>query len=510
VLFGMPDAYDRADVDERADWGGLEMGTREGIATRQREVVLVIDSAGATPSGAATPLGATPLGALEAPGRRLLVCTTAREALAVLAREELDVIVASLDTVDLPGPRIVEALRAQSPSTPILAVAERPTIAEAVAAVRAGAADYLDGGAEGYAELLAAAIGRALSDARASRSAPEVSVAERYGFTQSLTRSPKMTRVFDAIRAVAQTDATVLIRGEPGTGKELVARGIHERSRRRGRRLVGVNCGALTEAELLVELFGHAKGGEPGAFDLADGGSLFLDELGETSLSTQVHLLRVLEELRFRRVGGAELQKANVRVVAATDVDLEGAVADGRFREDLYYRLNVFPITLPPLRERVEDIPLLTRHFLDDAARAYELPAPEVTPEAMALLAGYRWPGNVRQLRAMCERWVIECLGEPIGVPFLQAALPDAFPDAFPGAPTEGAANPDGALFVDESLPLATLTERLTTQLERTYLHKLLVREGGHLQNTATAAGMTRRTLYSRMKALGIEAKDYK
>ncbi len=476
------------------------MGTREGIATRQRESVLVIDSAAAAPSGKMA------LGALEAPGRRLLVCTTMREALALLAREELDVIVASLDTAELPGLHIVEALRAQSPSTPIVAVAERPTIAEAVAAVRAGAADYLAADVEGH--LLAAAIGRAVADARASRSAPEVSVAERYGFTQSLTRSPKMTRVFDAIRAVAQTDATVLIRGEPGTGKELVARGIHERSRRRGRRLVGVNCGALTEAELLVELFGHAKGGEPGAFDLADGGSLFLDELGETSLSTQVHLLRVLEELRFRRVGGAELQKANVRVVAATDVDLEGAVADGRFREDLYYRLNVFPITLPPLRERVEDIPLLTRHFLDDAARAYDLPAPEVTPDAMALLAGYRWPGNVRQLRAMCERWVIECLGEPIGVPFLQAALPDAFPEAFPGAPAAG--NPDGAMFVDESLPLATLTERLTTQLERTYLHKLLVREGGHLQNTATAAGMTRRTLYSRMKALGIEAKDYK
>ncbi|MDP2304628.1 MAG: sigma-54 dependent transcriptional regulator [Pseudomonadota bacterium] len=483
------------------------MGTIQGVAPRQREVVLLLDSAAPARARSAAR-------ALVAPGREVLVSATAREGLALLDGGEPDVIVASLDLPDLPGLRLVEALRAQRPGTPIIVLTEAPTVQGAVAALRAGAADYLGADAlpEALAETLRAAVDRALSALRApgnasegpSEGAPEATVAERSGFTQQLTRGPKMTRVFDAIRAVAQTDATVLVRGEPGTGTELVARGIHERSRRRGKRLVGVNCGALTEAELSIELFGHAKSDEPGAFELAEGGTLFLDELGEASLPVQVQLLRVLEEQRFRLVGGTALKRANVRVIAATDADLDGAVSDGRFREDLYYRLNVFPIAVPPLRQRVEDLPLLVRHFLNNAAGEYDLPAPEVTAEAMALLARYPWPGNVRQLRAMCERWVIECRGAPLG--------PQGLPEAFTGA-LVGAVPPEdtgGALFVDETLPLATLTARMTTQLERTYLHKLLARNGGHLQNTATAAGMTRRTLYSRMKALGIEAKGYK
>ena len=310
-----------------------------------------------------------------------------------------------------------------------------------------------------------------------------------------------MTRVFDAIRAVARTDATVLVTGETGTGKELVARAIHERSRRKARPFVVVNCGAFAEGELEIELFGTeagAAGRTPGVLELAEGGTVLLDEVGESSLAVQVRLLRALEDRRFRRVGGVSPVRMDVRVVAATAEDLPGAVADGRFREDLLYRLDVFPIALPPLRERAEDVPVLVRHFLDDIGREYELPAPAVTPDALALLGRARWPGNVRQLRAMCERWVVQCRGDVLGA--------DALPAELTGAP----AAPDGALVIDETVPLAVLTERLTAQLERAYLPKLLQREAGHLQNTAAAAGMTRRTLYSRMKALDIDAKDYK
>ncbi len=479
--------------------GMVVMGTSEAVAPRLREAVLVIDPEDVAARGTRA--------ALDAPGRRLHACPTAREGLALADEVEPDVIVAALDTTDLPGLRLVEALRARAPGTPVIAVADRPTVEGAVAALRAGAVDYL--GRPLRPDALAEAVARALSEVRTTRGLAEAqkNVADRYGFTHMLSRSPRMMRVFDAIRAVAQTDATVLIRGETGTGKELVARAIHERSRRRGKRLIGVNCGAFTETLLESELFGHEKGSFTGAtgrrqgvFELADQGSLFLDELGETSLNVQVNLLRVLEEMSFRRVGGTDPVKVDVRVIAATNVDLEHAVAEGRFREDLFYRLNVFPIVLPPLRERAEDIPLLLRHFLEDAAREYELAAPVVTPEAMDLVTRYRWPGNVRQLRAMCERWVIQCAGEPLRV----EALP---PELIGGA---RAVESPSTLFVDDTLPLATLTERLTNQLERAYLHKLLTRFGGHLQNTAAAAGITRRTLYTRMKELGLEAKDYK
>jgi DNA-binding NtrC family response regulator len=475
------------------------MGLSEVAATpRMRESVLVID-----PSD----VGGRARAGLEAPGRRLHVCATAQEALAVVDELEPDVVVVGLDTADLPGLRLVEALRARRPGTPLIALAGHPSIEGAVQALRAGAVDYL--GRPHRPTELAEKVARALSEVRTTRSLAQAqaNVADRYGFTHMLSQSPRMMRVFDAIRAVAQTDATVLIRGETGTGKELVAKAIHERSRRRASRLIGVNCGAFTETLLESELFGHEKGSFTGAigrrqgvFEMADGGSLFLDELGETSLSVQVNLLRVLEEMRFRRVGGTDTVSVDVRVIAATNVDLENAVADGRFREDLFYRLNVFPITLPPLRERPEDIPLLLRHFLQDAAREYDLPAPTVVPEALEPIVRYRWPGNVRQLRAMCERWVIQCAGEPLRA--------DALPSEL--LASARAVEAPSMLFIDDTVPLAQLTERLTEQLERAYLHKLLTRHAGHLQNTATAAGITRRTLYSRMKALALDAKDYK
>jgi len=320
-----------------------------------------------------------------------------------------------------------------------------------------------------------------------------------------------MLRVFDQIRAVANTDATVLILGETGTGKELVSRAIHERSRRRDKPFISINCGAFTETLLESELFGHEKGSFTGAsgrrrgvFEMADGGTLFLDELGETSLNVQVNLLRVLEEMCFRRIGGQETVHVDTRIVAATNANLESKTRDGTFREDLFYRLNVFPVQLPPLRERPEDIGLLTRHFLNDAAQDYGMDAPTIAPDALAAITGFHWPGNVRQLRAMCERWVIVANGRAIGMDMLP-------PQMQPGANhrvDQYGTTP--LLTIDESLPMKMAVDRAAVQVERTYLHRLLKRNNGHLINTAKAAGITRRTLYTKMKLYGLDAADYR
>jgi two-component system NtrC family response regulator/two-component system response regulator HydG len=467
---------------------------------RSQESVLVVDPLDL--SGRAARL------ALSAEDRSITCCQTAQEALSLLPELKPELVIAAMDTQDLPGLRLFEAVRSRAPGTPIIVIAPHPTVEGAVQALRMGAVDYI--GRPVSPGLLSEKAARALQAVRTSRNLAQAQAQarDRWGFTHLLSMSPRMIRVFDAIRAVAQTDATVLIRGETGTGKELVARAIHERSRRRAKPLIGVNCGAFTETLLESELFGHEKGSFTGAigqrqgvFEMADGGTLFLDELGETSLNVQVNLLRVLEEMRFRRVGGRDLVEVDVRIIAATNVALEEAVKDGRFREDLYYRLNVFPITLPPLRERAEDIPILIRHFLQDAAQEYELGVPTVTPEALEKCMRYRWPGNVRQLRAMCERWVILSAGAELREDMLAPEIRGAQPSGV------GTGQP---LFVDDTVPWPLMLERVTLPVERAYLHKLLQKHKGHLVRTAADAGITRRTLYNRMKALGLSAEDFK
>jgi DNA-binding NtrC family response regulator len=477
----------------------MALNPRPAPPPRPREQVLVIDASAS--EGRVYEL------ALDSSDRHVTVCASAQAGLTLLGDLRPDVVVAALDTADLPGLRLLEAIRHRAPTTPVVLVAPGATPEGAVLAMRAGATDYI--GRPLSPGLLSEKVVRALTNARTRRQLAEAQreAGDKWGFTQLLSLSPRMIKVFDAIRSVAGTDATVLIRGETGTGKELVARAIHDRSRRRARNLISVNCGAFTESLLESELFGHEKGGFTGAvgrragvFEMADGGSLFLDELGETSLNVQVNLLRVLEEMRFRRVGGTEEVSVDVRIIAATNVDLETAVTDKRFREDLFYRLNVFPVTLPPLRERPEDIPILTRHFLMDAAKEYEMEPPTASPEAMDVILRYRWPGNVRQLRALCERWVIQCAGRELGVEDLPGEL------SVRGRPT---ASPVGA-FVTDDITLPQAIDRVVEQVERAYLDKLLSRHRGHLIQTAASAGITRRTLFTRMKALGLDAADYK
>jgi DNA-binding NtrC family response regulator len=444
-------------------------------------------------------------------GRQVVVCPSAREALAMLTDTKPDLIIASLDMPDLPGIRLIEVLRDRAPGVPLIATVSAPDMDTGVAAVRCGASDVLTRPIQ--RDCLTVSVDHALTEARGVKDLARVreQARDRHGFSHMLTQSPRMLRVFDQIRAVASTDATVLILGDTGTGKELVSRAIHERSRRRDKPFISINCGAFTESLLESELFGHEKGSFTGAsgqrrgvFEMADGGTLFLDELGETSLNVQVNLLRVLEEMSFRRVGGHQMVHVDTRIIAATNANLEEMTANGKFRQDLFYRLNVFPVHIPPLRDRTEDIPLLARHFLEDAAQEYGLKAPTLTPPALEAITSYSWPGNVRQLRSLCERWVIVGTSGSVGIDQLPT-------DMQPGQQVQlDRYGTTPLLTIDETLPMKAAVERASAQVERNYLHRLLSTHKGHLIRTSEAAGITRRTLYTKMKLYGLEAGDYR
>ncbi len=445
---------------------------------------------------------------LWATDREVHVASTAREGLDALRTIDPDLVMVAMDLPDVDGASTIGLFRDRAPRSSILAMEETPTPERAVEVVRAGAVDYL--GLPPSRKRLIRAVDRSLQEARSSRvlQAVQQEVRDRYGFSRLLSQSPRMLTVFDQIRAVAPTEATVLVRGETGTGKELVARAIHERSRRQPMPCISVNCGAFTESLLESELFGHEKGSFTGAvgrrqglFEMADGGTLFLDELGETSLNVQVNLLRVLEEMVFRRVGGRDEVRVDVRFIAATNVDLEQAISEGSFRRDLYYRLNVFPIHLPPLRKRREDVPLLMRHFLDEVAQEYELDPPIIAAEALEAILEYRWPGNVRQLRTLCERWVITHASKRLERKDLPAFITGGHANKVEDA---------GLLHIDEEQTLSENTRLAQDRVERAYLHRLLRKHRGHLGRTAEAADIAPRTLYTKMKKHGLDAGNFK
>ena len=306
-----------------------------------------------------------------------------------------------------------------------------------------------------------------------------------------------LKRVMEEVAKVASTRSTVLIRGETGTGKELIARAIHEMSPRAGKPMVKLNCAAIPETLLESELFGHEKGAftgaerrKPGRFELADGGTLFLDEIGDVTPAIQTKLLRVLQEREFERVGGTETIKVDVRVISATHRNLEGMVQEGKFREDLYFRLNVFPLHVPPLRKRQNDIPELARYFLHRCAReAGRVQLRDMSADALARLIGYPWPGNVRELENVIERAVILCTeGERIEAPMLR------FLDLGQRAPIELAEGPS------PDAPLPEVLERL----EREELVKAMEEAQGSKAAAARALGINRSTLYYRLRKHGL------
>jgi DNA-binding NtrC family response regulator len=317
---------------------------------------------------------------------------------------------------------------------------------------------------------------------------------KKFGLESFVGTSLAMQEVFDTIKQVAPSRATVLIAGESGTGKELVAQAIHRLSPRAKSPFVAVHCAALSETLLESELFGHERGAFTGAaerrrgrFELADGGTLFLDEIGEIDPATQVKILRVLEERRFERVGGVETIDVDVRLIAATNRDLQQMVAKGTFRQDLFFRLDVVTITLPPLRERVGDIPLLVQHYLAEFAKENSKQIETITPDAMDLLTAYAWPGNVRELRNVLERMVVLCRADKLTVRDVPANIREGAPS---GARVTLSPVKGGVLSIDDA--------------ERQLVVRALDLHKGNVTKAAKELGISRRTLHRKLNEYGL------
>lgn len=334
-------------------------------------------------------------------------------------------------------------------------------------------------------------------------------VSKKYAFENIITKNSKMQKIFDLITAVAETDATVLVQGETGTGKELVARAIHYNSPRRLNRFVVVNCGSLPDTLLESELFGHEKGAFTGAtqqhvgkFEFANKGTIFFDEIGDISPAMQLKLLRVLQEREFERVGGNKTFSVDVRVIAASNKDLEIAVDKGTFREDLYYRINVVRIHLPPLRERKEDIPLLTAHFLKRYREANHKDIKNISQEAMETLINYPWPGNIRELANVIERAVIIEKGP---------AIKDVDLPIRPKATVPANNNGNGVYVkVQQELPLQDVKKGAVEEAEKEYLKRVLTQYKGSIKRTACHARLTPRSIHAKMSKYGLKKEVFK
>ncbi len=434
--------------------------------------------------------------------------STAQEAQAVLSREHVDVIL--LDVV-MPGRTGLDLLRqihSDQPDLPVIMVSASTAIAPVVEAIRQGAVDFV--GKPFDVENIRHVVRRALETRRLHRQVAvlETELSAAFPTQEIVGRSPAFVAAIDQLRQAAASDATVLIQGESGTGKELAARLLHEQSPRRSEPFVAVHCAALPENLLESELFGHEKGAftnadrqKPGRFELAGSGTLFFDEIGEMSVATQVKLLRVLQEREFMRVGGTRLLRTTARIVAASARDLRREVSEGLFREDLFYRLNVVHVRLPPLRERRDDIPLLLAHFLSRLGPALHAATRGFEAETLRRLCTYAWPGNVRELRNVVERVLVLHGCEP---EISALRLPEEF-HAEPAC--IAAAEDEAAVAVCAAVPPPAegLTlEEAVSAYERQLIADALRQVGGVQTRAAESLGTTRRILRYKMEKLGL------
>ena len=346
-------------------------------------------------------------------GYRVETTTSAARAIEIIEKEDLDVLIADIRLPEMSGMEILKRCREIRPDVPVIMITAYGNMKQAIEALKMGALDYIIKPFD--IEELKITVAKGMEKRRLEQEnlLLKREMRERYSFENMIGKSRAMQEIFALIEKIAGTDSTVLITGESGTGKEMAARAIHVLSRRSDRPFVSINCAALPENLLESELFGHVKGAFTGAvsdkkgmFEVAQHGTLFLDEVGEMSPWTQVKLLRALQEKRIRRVGGTEEIAVDVRIIAATNQDLKKRIEEGKFREELYYRLNVISFEMPPLRRRVEDIPLLVNHFLQKYCQQMGKKMKRVSPEAMSLLEMYHWPGNVRELENVIERVV--------------------------------------------------------------------------------------------------------
>jgi len=435
---------------------------------------------------------------------------SAEEALELLGKKGY----ADLRMPGMDGIELLERIKAESPDTEVIVITAYGTVRTAVRAMKLGAYEYLTKPFDNEELLLLLERIRRMREVMEENVRLRRRLEERYRLEDMVGKGHKMQEVFRLIRTVASSDSTVLLQGETGTGKELAAHAIHELSPRRDGPFVKVSCAALSRELLESELFGHVKGAftsavkdKPGKFELADGGTIFLDEVDDIPLELQVKLLRVLQEREFERVGGTRTIRVDVRVIAATKVDLLERVRRGLFREDLYYRLNVVPIRLPPLRERKEDVPLLMEHFLRKLGAEGRI---EMTPEAMKLLMDYDWPGNVRELENLVERLVVVGAGPKVGPE-------DLPPEIRSPAPKEKGPSLEEVLRRQEELERMIRMlgsseprlgdasfEEIVEAKERELITEALRRTGGNKTKAAELLGMKLSTFRDKMKRLGL------
>jgi DNA-binding NtrC family response regulator len=444
---------------------------------------------------------------LQREGYPVVPVVDAVEGLAAAKDPSIDVAVLDINMPHLSGMDLLKAIKAERPDVEVIMMTAYATVETAVEAVKAGAYDYLTKPFENIDDLSLtvgkAAERKALKD---RTRALEEALTVRNQFEDLIGQSSQMRAVFKLVETVSHSTATVLIQGESGTGKELVARAIHFRSQRKDKPFVAVNCSALTETLLESELFGHMKGAFTGAtnnkkglFEAADGGTIFLDEIGDVPPATQVRLLRVLQEGEVKRVGANEPVKVDVRIIAATHVDLTRAKAEGKFREDLFYRLNVITIDLPPLRDRPEDVPLLVHHFLKMYTAKLTKRVTGFTPRAMEALTVNRWTGNVRELENVIERAVVLTSNEVLDV----EDLPPGFQESpQSGSPVE--------VFSLAHLPYAQAKRLAMRAFERRYLTALLEKNNNNVSSAARAAGVDRSNFRRLLKQYEVAGRTMK
>jgi|Deesub1362A_J573_1020465.scaffolds.fasta_scaffold00118_13 DNA-binding NtrC family response regulator len=421
------------------------------------------------------------------------------DALAKLRQAPFELVVTDLKMPGADGLEVLKSIQSLIPQTLGILITGFGTISSAVRAMKLGAFDYLLKPLD--LEELRMVLEKALEFQRLHRENRQYrrEIEEKYGFENIIGHSEAMLKIFDLIKKVSDSDSTILIYGESGTGKELVAKAIHYRSPRSNKPFVPLNCAAIPADLLESELFGYERGAFTGAhrtkigrFEYANGGTLFLDEVGEMSPHLQVKLLRVLQERSFERLGGIRSIEVDVRIIAATNQDLEKAIQEGRFREDLYYRLSVIPIHIPPLRERKEDIRILVEHFLDKFNRSKKRRVDGISPEAMERLVAYSWPGNVRELENLIERLVVLKQEGTIQVDDLPEKIAGTSVQQFTGR----------FILPEEGINLSSAVQ----QFERELILQALQRTKGVKKEAARLLRMKRTTLIQKMKRKRIEA----
>jgi DNA-binding NtrC family response regulator len=433
-------------------------------------------------------------------GHTALAARSGEAALELLEREEVDLVLLDLMLPGMSGIQVLREVRRREPDQVVVVITAYSSIENAIEAMREGAFHYIPKPFKNEEVLLTIRKGLEQRRLAVENRSLRQQLRQRFGFDNIMGKSKPMQQVFELIQLAAPAKSNILILGESGTGKELVAKAIHHHSRRADGAFITVNSGSMPGDLLESNLFGHVRGAFTGAiaskkglFELAAGGSIFFDEIGNIPADTQAKLLRVIQEKEFMRLGGIETVKADVRIIAATNADLEESVQSGLFREDLFYRLNVITVTLPPLRKRSEDVPLLAQHFLHHYARENEKPIREIAPRAMELLLDYHWPGNVRELENVVERAVVLSIGEVLDLDLLPASVkhPETLGFSAPMAPANGVS-----------------FKEAVSDYERQLIVRALQSCGGVQKKAAEMLRVKPTTLHEMMKRLNISSES--